>query len=354
MDIKPKISIIVPCYNAQDYISKCVDSIINQTYKYIEIILIDDGSSDNTKRIIENYATKDKRIIVISKDNGGISETRNLGIQKAEGKYLMFIDNDDWIDHNTCELALLEIEKNDADVLMWSYIREYTGKSIKKIIYKEDKIIFDKSDVLNKLYRHQIGLYKEELSQPENTDALSPVWTKLYKASLIKDNNISFYNSTIIGPSEDGLFNLEIFNHAKKVVYISKYFYHYLKINSGSYTKNYKANLHSQWNEVFKLIETNIQKNNLSDDFYEAFNNKKCLSIIGLGLNVCQSDKNNFKKIKELKSIISSSDYRLAYKKLSLKYFPLHWKLFFLSAKMNFATGLYVQLLVIKKIIGRK
>lgn len=112
-----KISIIVPVYNCEPYINKCIDSLICQTYKNIEIILVDDGSTDAGGKICDNRAKNDNRIKVIHKHNGGLSSARNMGMKYASGDFLMFVDSDDWVEHNFCETALSEIERNGVSLV---------------------------------------------------------------------------------------------------------------------------------------------------------------------------------------------------------------------------------------------
>lgn len=213
----PKISIIVPCYNNEKYITRCLDSIIKQTFNEIEIIIVNDGSVDNTIEVIREYANKDNRIVVIDKMNEGVSIARNTGLKKARGKYVMFIDSDDWIDLETCQVAFDEIERYSADVAMWSYIREFPNASLKKNIFEKEFIIFEESDIKNKLYRRQIGLFENELAYPQCEYALNPVVTKIYRLDVIKKNNIQFIDLSVIGTGEDGYFNLQVFKHDKNI-----------------------------------------------------------------------------------------------------------------------------------------
>lgn len=109
------ISVIVPVYKVEKYIKKCIESIINQTYENLEIILVDDGSPDNCGKICDEYAKKDKRIKVIHKENGGVSSARNLGLEKSNGQYITFIDSDDWIEEEYCEILLTTLKEQNAD-----------------------------------------------------------------------------------------------------------------------------------------------------------------------------------------------------------------------------------------------
>jgi len=182
MENSSLISIIIPVYNVERYLHQCIDSVINQTYKNLEIILVDDGSSDSCPAICDNYAQKDGRIIVIHKKNEGQSIARNKALKTATGKYIMFVDSDDWIDLDTCEVAVSYAEKFDTDIVFWSYIREYDSCAHPKLIYKTSNAYeyFNKTDVKYKLHRRLFGLIGAELRDPEQMDSLVTTPCKLY------------------------------------------------------------------------------------------------------------------------------------------------------------------------------
>ena len=113
------ISVIIPCYNVENYVARCLDSVINQTYNNLEIICVNDGSTDNTLAILKDYAKKDSRIKIIDKKNGGLSSARNAGIEVASYEYVVFLDSDDWIEPNTYELAISKMD-DDIDLVRWN------------------------------------------------------------------------------------------------------------------------------------------------------------------------------------------------------------------------------------------
>ena len=220
----PKISVIIPVYKVEQYLRQCLDSIVNQTYQNLEIILVDDGSPDNCPVICDDYSKKDKRVITIHKENGGLSSARNAGIERATGKYIMFVDSDDWIDENTCQITLDIAEDSSADVVMWPYIREFSGYSKEKMIFEWEYKLFEEMEVKSKLYRRMLGLLGGELASPENADAIVTAWAKLYRADVV--NDVRFIDTKLIG-TEDALFNLYVFKSVRKAVYINQYLYHY-------------------------------------------------------------------------------------------------------------------------------
>lgn len=345
------VSVIVPVYNSGLFLKKCLDSILSQTYKKLEIICIDSESTDNSSEILKQYAASDTRIHIISEKNDGVSIARNYGLNAMTGKYVLFVDSDDWIDHNTIETALKTMFEYDSDMVFWSYLREFNDSSKAKQIYDKEQIIFDSEECKKFLHRRMVGIVDEELRHPENADALCTIWGKLYRADIIRENKICFEDIRKIGTYEDGLFNLYYLKYVEKAVYINKYFYHYRKTNESSITTRYKPQLPEQWQYLFKLMKNYLDKNHLEPKYYEALSNRIALSILGLGLNLMSSNMKHFQKVHVIKSIISRKTYRKCIRRLAIKYLPLHWKIFYGCAKYNNSVAVYLLLLCISKLI---
>lgn len=344
MKEQPQVSIIVPVYNVENYIERCLNSLVNQTFKDIEIITINDGSTDKSLELLNKYAKEDIRISVIDLGDEGVSYCRNLGIEKANGKYIMFVDSDDWIDSSMVEVMYKKAEENKLDLVMCSYIREFKDHSKEKIFNLPQEIIYKDNEVKNELLRKLVGPIKEELSNPEMLDALGTVWGKLYRADILKENKIKFVDLKEIGSAEDTLFNIFTFNYLKKLMFLNKSMYHYWRDNPKSVTSQYNPKLKEQRKVFFKYISDFIKENNFEQVFEEALNNRICTSVLGLGLIECS--KNNkisrINKIKNIKIIINEEYIRNAYKNLELKYFSIHWRIFyfFIKNKMSFCSYL--------------
>lgn len=344
----PKVSIVIPVYNAEAFLEKCLNSITAQSYRNIEIICVNDGSSDGSLRILEAFAKADERFVVIDKKNEGVSEARNTGTRKATGQYLMYVDSDDWIEPETCEVAVSVAQEHGADVTLWDYLRDNGNTSKETHLFPEQEIVFSTKEELAGLHRRFVGLYEEELAHPERADSLAPCWGKLYRTELLKKEHVAFIDTKMIG-NEDALFNLHALADIKKAVYIHECFYHYRKVLEGSFTTHYRRNLWDQWNVLFGYMKAFLDENKKDASYYEALNNRIALSIIGLGMNILRADK-SVGKYKELKKILHSETYRQAVRHLRLNWFPVHWKVFFLFAKMHFTAGVYLLLVAIRKI----
>ncbi len=346
--IKNKVSIIIPIYNVEKYLPMCLDSVVAQTYKDIEIICVNDGSPDSSEKIVADYMQKDSRIVLINQKNQGLSGARNTGIEKANGEYIIFLDGDDWIDPETVETAVGEAQTEEAQLVMWSYVREFPETSVPKNVFEKDRLVFEGEKLKNHLHRRMAGLAGEELRDPGNADSAVTAWGKMYKAECLK--NCRFVDTKIIG-TEDALFSLHALCYVDKAVFVNRHFNHYRKDNATSLTRKYKPQLFLQWQELYNRMGTVIKENNLP--FEEALNNRIALSIIGLGLNELINTTSHSEKIKKLKEIITCDRYKKAYSLLQTEYFPVHWKLFFTFCKIGWGAGVYILLKCIDKIISK-
>ena len=346
----PKISIIVPVYNVEKYIAQCIESLIFQSMEEIEIILINDGSQDNGLEICKEYAKKDTRIKIIDKENTGVSDTRNIGVKVANGEYIMFVDSDDWLEKNACEIAYNEAKKENADSVIFCYYRESSKGTTCKDIFKEDKIIFNNEEIYNDILIPILGLIGEKLAKPQRLDALVPVYAKIYKTDIIKNNKIEYIDFFKI-PSECLLFNFDYYLNSSKVVYIKRYLYHYRRNNFSSITKGYHEKLFEKW--IFWIDYMKNRKEISKEEIEKAFYSRICFSVIPLSGNLFKQ-KNFRKTYKELKNILNNEYYISAYKTLEFKYLPIHWKIYFYLAKKRMILLFYIMSKSMRMIIEKR
>lgn len=244
MKINPKISVIVPVYNVEKYIRRCVDSILNQTYKNFELLLVDDGSPDSCGKICDDYSKIDDRIKVIHKENGGLSSARNAGIKRSSGDYLNFVDSDDWLESDCLEYLLELLTKNNADFSMAENIRSSNSENIKfkKKLFKEK--VFSQKDFLSLFFK---------INTQKNVQY---AWAKLYKKELF--DNIK-YPDGLTDEDVPAMFNIIL--ASSKIAYSSKVVYNYF-VNPNSITEsefsNKKFDLLYVWDLVCDFaVETN-------------------------------------------------------------------------------------------------
>lgn len=244
---RPKISIIVPVYNVEKYLPECMDSLINQTLKEIEIICIDDGSIDKSGKILDDYSKKDERIKVIHQKNQGVSAARNVGIDISNGEYMTFVDADDYVDPECYETAYKWAIKDDIDVLQFRHNKVNDKSKDKPKNESKDKL--SDSDVLN-------------LEQFLKKSFSGFVWFKIIKSDIIKNNNIRFM--TDISLSEDACFSYMVFPRATKFKIIPGKFYNY-RSRPGSAVKKWNRNDYNnrQMISIINHVYDNWKEGNL-------------------------------------------------------------------------------------------
>ena len=240
-----KVSVIIPIYNVEDYLEECIQSVINQTLSGIQIILVDDGSTDNSGSICEEYRNKDN-VLIIHKPNGGLSSARNAGLKVAEGDYIFFLDSDDWLELDALErLYKLAIDYN-VDFVRFrlkaddgSTISMGADSLLSTGLYVKDRIV-------NQLYSNLICTDKLELG------VIISAWRSLYKKSFLIENSLTFED--LVRYSEDILFSTILVTKTNKFYYIDdKIFYHY-RVNPNSISKSFRENRWSSYKVLFKKM----------------------------------------------------------------------------------------------------
>ena len=294
------VSIIIPVYNVELLIKDCLESVLNQTYKNIEIILIDDGSKDKSGLICDEYAKKDDRIIVIHKNNEGVSVARNIGIDKSKGDYICFIDSDDYISKYMVEHMLKKIEEEDSDIVVCNFVEEKNNKIIKK--YYVDKDMID----TKKNFMRYIAF---------KCTWQCMIWNKMYKKTAIGD--IRFKAGTKI--AEDYLFLMEVLDrNVKKISYIDEVLYYYVRWDLSTL---YTINIYDKYESIGAYIKiSNILKQNGIEEYVLLQNKIICQYIIYSSIlgkkdekleQFCKSCKKQILKSKKIK-LIDKLKYILA------------------------------------------
>ena len=241
-----KFSIIVPIYNVENYLTKCVESLINQTYKNIEIILVDDGSPDNSPAICDKFSAKDDRIKVIHKENGGLVSARQTGAEIATGDYVICVDGDDWASHKLCEKVYEIIKDNPVDIVCFGYFSATETQSLAKPLPYE-KGLYSRKDIERKIFPMLIQTKKATYFSPS-------IALKAFKIDIYKKNQLNVDKR--IGIAEDAACTIPCIYEAQSI-YIAEDCLYYYRQNATSMTKSKKA---FRW-DVPKILYENIKRN---------------------------------------------------------------------------------------------
>lgn len=223
----PLVSIIVPIYNAERTLDRCIKSILEQEYRNFEVILVNDGSTDNSLSICRRWSSEDSRVKVFDKPNTGVSETRNIGIANAAGKYLQFVDSDDWISADSTTMMVERAEQTECDMVIANFYRVVNGCQAQKGNIKTD-VVLTKKEFLSIMMNEPANFY------------YGVMWNKLYRRDIISAHRI--YCCTDLNWSEDFLFNLDYIRFAQTIASLSKPVYHYVKTKNSLVSREFTLN----------------------------------------------------------------------------------------------------------------
>ena len=249
-----KISVIIPCYNMEKYIVKCLDTIVGQSYENLEIIIVNDGSTDDTPKLIGKYLS-DKRVKYINQRNAGVSAARNTGIEAATGEWLTFVDCDDYLELDMYKKLYAAQENSNADVAVCNYNLIYDKYTEKQYSKPFDETV----NIRDNVY----GYFAQFCACPKPNNY---IWDKLYKADIIKKSGVRFEQYKL---GDDTLFNFKLLPHFNRVVFIPEGLYNYFQRgNSNVYTIANKTNLAQEYADTFQSLVDYYRQNHF-DAFFE-------------------------------------------------------------------------------------
>ncbi len=329
---QPKVSIIVPVYNVEKYLERCVDSLKNQTLNDIEIILVDDSSTDSSLKICENLAKEDSRIKVISKENEGAGIARNAALKIAKGKYIGFVDSDDFVSEDMYKTLYQKAEEYNSDLVMSGVIFvdgnmfSQDGDCTEKNYFETDTH-FESSKELKELRMGIIGALPHDA---EDSKYSMSIWKNLFRHEIIKENNLKFESEREM-LSEDALFMVDFISHIKKATGINGAFYNYFR-NPQSISKSYKKDRFEKSlvfvKEVEKRFSIDIEKEAYQIYIYR-FWQAMCRVICSQEIMYSKENNVNFSLLKQrLKMVCSHSLTKEALKSYPIATLPLKQRLF--------------------------
>ena len=305
-----KISIILPSYNVEKYIGKCISSLLKQSYKNLEIIIVNDGSMDGTSEVAKSYLELDKRLVVIDQENKGVSVARNIAIDKAGGSYMIFIDPDDYVHEDFVKSLYERLIQTNSDIAVCGHTKVY------------DDLTEIKSKTSNSIFTGE-DMYKEYFTGESTFTVL--MCDKIFKSKIIKENNI--YCPVEVTSGQDQVFILEYLVHCNSVATIdNNYYYYYQRI--GSKSKRYEYYIFERTIIKLEYLKKILIKNGLYEKYKDYFKIRLYMNLFSQGLllyryNLDENFKSTFNKLK--------SD---SIKYINKNRFSMFWDIMFF-AKLN-------------------
>lgn len=291
------VSVIVPVYNVEAYLERCLSSLVNQSYNELQIILVDDGSTDRSPMMCDEWAVQDQRILVIHKENAGAGIARNTGLEYASGKYIMFVDSDDYLDTTTIEKCISDAILNNSQIVMFGRCFAFSDGSIKKKTLNCDKLIFENDDIVNDIlpglftYSRGIGI---------------SVWGKFFSADVIKNSHLKFPSEREY-LSEDAIFILEAFQNISKASIVPENLYFHYH-NESSLSKSYKSD-HQLLNDAFLTYGLELcQRYNYPSDVTSRLKARYLMYALSGMKRIIRSSLDNRLKRKEFKSLFNNKN----------------------------------------------
>lgn len=329
----PKVSIIVPVYNVEKYLDRCIQSILNQSLKDIEVILVDDGSPDNCPQICDVYAKEDMRVKVIHKKNAGLGFARNSGMEFAAGEYIAFVDSDDYIDKIMYETLYQKAKLSDVDVVFCGFKTEVESGIFRESNEVSTDQLWEGEDVQKFMYNMIAsgkGVRKERLYQMS-------VWHAIYKRDIIIKNEIIFPSEREV-VSEDIPFQVDFLKNANKVFYLNRNFYYYC-LNESSLTATFSKEKFYGYN---KLRECLLLKKN-ENDYIQRVNKLYIGYCRSFCFNIYSTKINNRSDLYKL--ILNDPVFNNVKRVFKPSFLPIHTRImyFLMSDRMLFLLLLYIK-----------
>ncbi|MCD7883709.1 MAG: glycosyltransferase [Lachnospiraceae bacterium] len=329
-----KISFIVPIYNDEQYIAQCIESLCAQKEQELEFLLIDDGSTDDSLNICRKYEKQDSRIRVYHQTNQGANVARNKGLMEAKGKWVCFIDGDDWIESNFCD-TLDQYMSQDYDVIIYSFYKVF-GNDKKRMESNAEKIEFKEADFVDLQISslNRLGPYKYNLK------CLDPVscWNKIYKRNFLIENHIAFIPE--IQKLQDLTFNLQVYDYAKNGIYLNTALYDY-RYNPASVTNRYQPDIVHKFDVIHEFLLPFVQ--NKPQEIFEsvfweriATHSRTCTVLYFCNR---KNEKSYAERKKEFLDLMDKEPYATAIKRVNLCHFPVKEKILSIVIRLKWFLG---------------
>ena len=312
---KGVVSVVLPIYNVEKYLNRCVKSVINQSYKNLEIILVDDGSPDNCSVLCDEWAKKDNRIKVVHKKNAGLGYARNTGIENATGEYICFFDSDDYIALDTIEKAYNLATQEKTDIVVFGFCNvKANGATGKAVIPHTEKTTFSGKEVQDVFLANLIG---PDVKNGKQTDLWMSAWACLYSLEMIQKATWRFVSEREI-ISEDIYSLLGLYKYVNRVSVLSEALYFYCE-NAGSLTHTYKKDRYNKIKNFYEACYQLAEKNNYSDNVKDRLSYPYLSNTIAAMKMIVGSDQVKTLKCEQLKQIIDDDTLQNVLSKANIR-----------------------------------
>lgn len=346
--MRPRVSIIVPMYGVEQYVEKCIDSLLKQTLQEIEIILVDDGSPDRSGEIADEYAKKDSRIKVVHQKNAGLGPARNSGVRVATGEYIGFVDSDDWANNEMFGRLYEAAVKNNADIVVSGHCDVTNGIITKtkrhplagQTLHSSEKIM----EIRKNLYGHKL-----------NDDVVEAfpmsVWIAIYRRELFFEHKLEFQEIL----SEDIIFNLSAYKYAKVITFTGDTDYYYRKDEQPSITQTFSEKKLLRYQDFLTLLAKMARTEDDEDCVIRA--KRTAIDYCRLYVGIVRNSNSSFKKKKEyIKVFAHTKEIRKCWEGYPIENLPLQQRIFHkMIEKECYGTALFMDYLrqCIKKGFGK-
>lgn len=334
----PYFSLILPVYNVEKYVKRCVNSLLRQEYTDYEIILVDDGSTDSSGSICDKLADKNNNIFAYHKENGGLSDARNYGMDRAKGNYILFIDSDDWVDEKLLISLHNHLNKSNVDILKFGFQKMQEG-NYKNTFFSYFNIgVYDRRQIEETILPYTIGP-KRLFCYEQN--ACKSVWSHVYSLNFLRENNIRFVSEREI-LNEDYLFNLHTLLYAKSLE-VTHYILYYYDYREGSLSKRYITNAFERKLKLYREYKLLLERNGLFeryetpyysecvDGFYACISNECC----------CWNETSKY-AVQNIKKILNCKECEISLLKCKRSNMNLKGKVIYWLMRLKFAYLMYI------------
>lgn len=334
----PYFSLILPVYNVEKYVKRCVNSLLRQEYTDYEIILVDDGSTDSSGSICDKLADKNNNIFAYHKENGGLSDARNYGMDRAKGNYILFIDSDDWVDEKLLISLHNHLNKSNVDILKFGFQKMQEG-NYKNTFFSYFNIgVYDRRQIEETILPYTIGP-KRLFCYEQN--ACKSVWSHVYSLNFLRENNIRFVSEREI-LNEDYLFNLHTLLYAKSLE-VTHYILYYYDYREGSLSKRYITNEFERKLKLHREYKLLLERNGLFERYETPYYSECVDGFYACILNECYCWNETSKyAVQNIKKILNCKECEISLLKCKRSNMNLKGKVIYWLMRLKFAYLMYI------------